>query len=396
MISPQSYIRKNIRLENSHTVFFTRESFSTKNNTLAEILQPKLEGRRTKTLVFVDEGIMDGNPNLIDQINCYFRSREERLNLVCPPQFIKGGEPAKNDWGLVESIWSLLNKYGMCRHSYVIIIGGGASLDLVGFAASTAHRGVRLIRFPTTTLSQGDGGVGVKNGVNFFGKKNWVGTFSVPDAVVNDFTFLHSLPKNQKRAGYVEAIKVALIRDRSFFEFIEENADSLAKFDEKVLEQVIRKSAALHLDHIASSGDPFEKGSARPLDFGHWVAHKLEQISSFKIGHGDAVAIGLSVDLTYAAHVGLVKQKTTDRILNLLEKLEFPLYNDLLFKISDQGKRVILEGLEEFREHLGGELTITLIQGIGEGIEVHAMDQSAIIKAVDDLQKLHLSLKNTS
>jgi len=396
MISPQSYIRKNIRLENSHTVFFTRESFSTKNNTLAEILQPKLEGRRTKTLVFVDEGIMDGNPNLIDQINSYFRSREERLNLVCPPQFIKGGEPAKNDWGLVESIWSLLNKYGMCRHSYVIIIGGGASLDLVGFAASTAHRGVRLIRFPTTTLSQGDGGVGVKNGVNFFGKKNWVGTFSVPDAVVNDFTFLHSLPKNQKRAGYVEAIKVALIRDRSFFEFIEENADSLAKFDKKVLEQVIRKSAALHLDHIASSGDPFEKGSARPLDFGHWVAHKLEQISSFKIGHGDAVAIGLSVDLTYAAHVGLVKQKTTDRILNLLEKLEFPLYNDLLFKISDQGKRVILEGLEEFREHLGGELTITLIQGIGEGIEVHAMDQSAIIKAVDDLQKLHLSLKNTS
>jgi len=396
MISPQSYIRKNIRLENSHTVFFTRESFSTKNNTLAEILQPKLEGRRTKTLAFVDEGIMDGNPNLIDQINSYFRSREERLNLVCPPQFIKGGEPAKNDWGLVESIWSLLNKYGMCRHSYVIIIGGGASLDLVGFAASTAHRGVRLIRFPTTTLSQGDGGVGVKNGVNFFGKKNWVGTFSVPDAVVNDFTFLHSLPKNQKRAGYVEAIKVALIRDRSFFEFIEENADSLAKFDEKVLEQVIRKSAALHLDHIASSGDPFEKGSARPLDFGHWVAHKLEQISSFKIGHGDAVAIGLSVDLTYAAHVGLVKQKTTDRILNLLEKLEFPLYNDLLFKISDQGKRVILEGLEEFREHLGGELTITLIQGIGEGIEVHAMDQSAIIKAVDDLQKLHLSLKNTS
>jgi 3-dehydroquinate synthase len=395
MTSPQSYIRKNIRLENSHTVFFTRESFSPKNNTLAEILQPKLEGRRTKTLVFIDEGIMDGNPNLIDQVNSYFRSREDRLNLVCPPQFIKGGEPAKNDWSLVESIWNLLNKYGMCRHSYVVVIGGGASLDLVGFAASTAHRGIRLIRFPTTTLSQGDGGVGVKNGVNFFGKKNWVGTFSVPDAVVNDFNFLHSLPKNQKRAGYVEAIKVALIRDRSFFEFIEENADSLAKFDEKTLEQVIRKSAALHLDHIASSGDPFEKGSARPLDFGHWVAHKLEQISSFKIGHGDAVAIGLSIDLTYASHVGLVKQKTTDRILNLLEKLEFPLYNDLLLEISDQGKRVILEGLEEFREHLGGELTITLIQGIGEGIEVHAMDQSAIIKAVDDLQKLHLSAKST-
>ena len=146
------------------------------------------------------------------------------------------------------------------------MIGGGAALDLVGFAASTAHRGVRLVRFPTTTLSQGDGGVGVKNGINYFGKKNWIGTFSVPDAVVNDFSFLRGLPKSQKRAGFVEAVKVALIRDRSFFEQIEERADELSQFDEEAMRHVIRKSAALHLDHIASSGDPFERGSARPLD----------------------------------------------------------------------------------------------------------------------------------
>jgi 3-dehydroquinate synthase len=294
----------------------------------------------------------------------------------------------------VEKIWELLNKNAMCRHSYVIVIGGGAALDLVGFAASTAHRGVRLIRFPTTTLSQGDGGVGVKNGVNYFGKKNWIGTFSVPDAVVNDFTFLLGLPKVQKRAGYVEAIKVALIRDRSFFEFIEENAKALASFNTNLLEQVIRKSAALHLEHIAGSGDPFEKGSARPLDFGHWVAHKLEQLSNFQIGHGEAVAIGLAVDLTYSARVGLVKAKTTERILNLLEKLGFPLYHDLLNEVSDSGNRVILEGLEEFREHLGGELTITLIQGIGEGIEVHAMDRQSILQAVSDLHNRHLALRD--
>jgi 3-dehydroquinate synthase len=282
----------------------------------------------------------------------------------------------------------------MCRHSYVIVIGGGAALDLVGFAASTAHRGVRLVRFPTTTLSQGDGGVGVKNGVNYFGKKNWIGTFSVPEAVVNDFNFLLGLPHSQKRAGYVEAIKVALIRDRSFFEFIEENAENLSSFNENLLEQVIKKSAALHLDHIASSGDPFEKGSARPLDFGHWVAHKLEQISDFKIGHGEAVAIGLAVDLTYSALVGLVKAKTTERILSLLETLGFPLYHDLLNEISANGNRVILEGLEEFREHLGGELTITLIQGIGEGIEVHAMDRKIILDAVRDLNNRHISIRN--
>ena len=266
-------------------------------------------------------------------------------------------------------------------------------MDLVGFAASTAHRGIRLVRFPTTTLSQGDGGVGVKNGVNYFGKKNWVGAFSVPDAVVNDFSFLRSLPQTQKRAGYVEAVKVALIRDRSFFEQMEERAEELARFEENVLEQVIRKSAALHLDHIASSGDPFEKGSARPLDFGHWVAHKLEQISDFRIGHGDAVAIGLAVDLTYSHRIGLIKRKTAERSLALLEKLGFRLYDDLLLAESNHGNRVILEGLEEFREHLGGELTITLVQGIGEGVEVHAMDKKEVLASVEDLRERSQSFR---
>ena len=132
MSSSYSYIRKNIRLESSHMVFFTRDSFSTKNDTLAEILQPHREGRRTKALVFVDEGIIDGNPNLLDEISRYFRARDEQLQLVCSPQFIKGGEQAKNDWSLVEKIWTLLNNHAMCRHSYVIVIGGGAALDLVG------------------------------------------------------------------------------------------------------------------------------------------------------------------------------------------------------------------------------------------------------------------------
>ena len=361
------------------------------NETLAEILQPRREGQRTKALVYIDEGILDGNPNLPERIVGYFRGREERLNLVAPPVFMRGGEAAKNDWSLVERIWSDLNEYAMCRHSYVIIIGGGASLDLVGFAASTAHRGVRLIRFPTTSLSQGDGGVGVKNGVNFFGKKNWIGTFCVPDAVVNDFHFLRGLPESQKRAGYVEAVKVALIRDRSFFEQMEERAEDLAHFEEKALEQIIRKSAALHLDHIAGSGDPFERGSARPLDFGHWVAHKLEQLSDFKIGHGDAVAIGLAVDLTYSARIGLIKPKTAQRCLVLLEKLGFELFDELLLTEGKCESRSILDGLEEFREHLGGELTITLIQGIGEGVEVHAMDKKQILNSVEDLQQRHHS-----
>ena len=391
MPNTYSSIRRNVRLDFAHEVFFTRDAFVPENSTLADLLKSEQPGKRTKVLVYLDEGIIDGNPNLPTLVGAYFQKHSNSLNLVCPPCFIRGGEEAKNDWGLVESIWSDLNQYGMCRHSYVIVVGGGAALDLVGFATSTAHRGVRLIRFPTTTLSQGDGGVGVKNGINFFGKKNWVGTFAVPDAVINDFSFLRTLPDSQKRAGYVEAIKVALIRDRAFFEWIEERANELSKFDQLAMEQLIRRSAALHLDHIAGSGDPFERGSARPLDFGHWIAHKLEPMSDFRVGHGDAVAIGLAADVIYCSRIGLLKEQAAERVLALLQALGFEIYHPLLHAQNQQDGSIILDGLEEFREHLGGKLTITLIQALGQGVEVHQMDDEQVLHAIDDLRSRSLA-----
>ena len=390
MPNTYSSIRRNVRLDLTHEVFFTRDAFVPDNTTLSDLLKSDQPGKRTKVMVYIDEGILDGNPNLPGSVDSYFEAHSDKLNLVCPAVFVRGGEEAKNDWGLVESIWANLNKHSMCRHSYIVVVGGGAALDLIGFAASTAHRGIRLVRFPTTTLSQGDGGVGVKNGINFFGKKNWVGTFAVPDAVINDFSFLRTLPDNQKRAGYVEAIKVALIRDRAFFEWIEERADDLARFVPLAMEQLIRRSAALHLDHIAGSGDPFERGSARPLDFGHWIAHKLEPMSDFRVGHGDAVAIGLAADVIYCSRIGLLKEKAAERVLALLQALGFELYHSLLHAQNSEGGSIILDGLEEFREHLGGQLTITLIQALGQGVEVHQMDDRQVLAAMDDLRNRSL------
>lgn len=392
MPNTYSSISRNVRLDISHEVFFTRDAFDLGNSTLVELLKNNKPGKRTKVFVYLDEGILDGNPNLPKVVSNYFKANDAFLELVCAPAFVRGGEEAKNDWRFVESIWSELNHYGMCRHSYVIVVGGGAALDLVGFATSTAHRGIRLIRFPTTTLSQGDGGVGVKNGINFFGKKNWVGTFAVPDAVVNDFSFLRTLPDSQKRAGYVEAIKVALIRDRAFFEWIESRVKDLSQFIPAPMEQLIRRSAALHLDHIAGSGDPFERGSARPLDFGHWIAHKLEPMSNFEIGHGDAVAIGLATDVIYCTKIGLLKEQAAERVLELLSSLGFEIYHPLLHAKNENRGSIILDGLEEFREHLGGKLTITLIQALGQGVEVHQMDDEQVLSAIDDLRTRSLAL----
>ena len=131
----------------------------------------------------------------------------------------------------------------------------------------------------------------------------------------------------------------------------------------------------------------FEFGSARPLDFGHWAAHKLEQLSGHSIRHGEAVALGMALDVTYSHLAGLLPEACASRILLLLESLGFALYANEFHNTDSEGELRVLQGLEEFRQHLGGQLTVTLLQGIGQGIEIHEMDQSIIGDALQALQR---------
>jgi len=362
-----------------HRIVFTRDAFSPENPDLAEILR---EGGGRRALVWIEENVARAHPDLPRAIEAYFHPLEiDFRGVVTAP----GGEAVKADDSLVHNVWRRIDSAHLDRHSYLLAIGGGAFLDLAGFAAATAHRGVRLVRMPTTTLSQGDGGVGVKNGVNHFAKKNWVGTFAVPWAVVNDFALLDGLPAREKRAGLIEGVKVALLRDAAFFEAMESRADALAALEAGAVEMVVRRSAELHLEHIATGGDPFELGSARPLDFGHWVAHKIEPSSGYRIQHGEAVAIGMAVDLVYARRLGLLAASDCARILRLIARIGYALYDDELDRVDEHGGRVVLRGLEEFREHLGGELTITLITGIGRRVEVHEMNPDVVREAMEEL-----------
>lgn len=377
-------LERTIHLELVHRIEFTRDLFSPVNSVLSDVVSKSGSSESSKFIVFVDGGVVGGKQNLLREIQSWFNAKDGELELVDSPFVLPGAEACKNDWSLIPEIWEKMNRNSIDRHSYVLAIGGGAFLDMVGFAASTAHRGVRLIRVPTTSLSQGDGGVGVKNGINYFGKKNWVGSFSVPFAVINDFAFLESLDDTSRRAGIIEAIKVALVRNKKFFIEIEKLSYRLFKLEQAALEYVIQRSAEEHVDHISTSGDPYELGSARPLDFGHWVAHKLEQISAFRIGHGEAVAVGLAVDLIYSKRVGIISKDDCDRILNLIRSTGFNIYDPELSRI-EAGRSVILQGLEEFREHLGGILTITLVPEIGRKIEVNDMDETEILASIDEL-----------
>jgi 3-dehydroquinate synthase len=379
-----SVIQRSIQASWSLRVFFTEDIFAASNLTLRNALA---DAAPRKILVVIDETLAVVQPELSRAVESYFAAHSTALQLVWPPVNIAGGEHAKNSYAPVAEIHSLIDRHHIDRHSYLIAVGGGALLDVAGFAAATAHRGVRHVRIPTTTLSQADSGVGVKNGLNAFGKKNFVGTFAPPFAVINDFNLLATLKPRDKRSGYVEAVKVACIRDAKFFDEIERDAEKLAAFDPAVMKHLIRRCAELHLNHIATNGDPFETGSARPLDFGHWAAHKLEQLSNFQIPHGEAVAIGIALDVIYSRNIGLLDTKSAGRILKLLEQLGFDLFASELLNVGSDGNLQILAGLDEFREHLGGELTITLLHEIGRGVEIHEMNQPKIVEAIHELRE---------
>ena len=365
-------------------VFFTEDVFIPANPVLKDVLA---DASPRKVLVVLEDSLAQALPDLETRIRRYFFPHADCLQLVRPPLLVCGGESAKNSLTLVNDILAQIDRNHLDRHSYLIAVGGGALLDVAGFAAATAHRGLRLVRIPTTTLSQADSGIGVKNGVNAFGKKNFIGTFAPPHAVINDFNLLVTLEPRDKRAGYIEAVKVACIRDRAFFEEIEREADKLAAFEPAAMKRLIHRCAELHLDHIASSGDPFENGSARPLDFGHWSAHKLEQLSDFQMRHGEAVAIGIALDVLYSRNIGLLELESAERILNLLERLGFKLFADELLSADASGNLQVLNGLEEFREHLGGELTITLLLEIGRGAEIHVINTPKVVDAIHELRK---------
>jgi 3-dehydroquinate synthase len=275
-----------------------------------------------------------------------------------------------------------IERQRICRHSIVVAVGGGAVIDMVGYAAAIAHRGVGLIRIPTTVLAQNDAAVGVKNGLNYFGKKNFVGTFAVPLAIIDDREFLETLEDRDWIAGTAEAVKVALIRDAAFFEVLEREADALRRRDPQAMDRLIFRCAELHIDHIALGGDPFESGSSRPLDFGHWAAHKLEHLTRYTLRHGEAVALGMALDVVYSARIGLIPEAVKDRILKLLTALGFSLG---LPDALPGGPAALLAGIEEFREHLGGQLTITLLEGIGRKRDVHEIDAATMEASIAEL-----------
>jgi 3-dehydroquinate synthase len=372
-------IRQSFQVSYAYAVRFTRGAFAPDNPVLRDLLLEAGPGPH-RVLPVLDSGVAEAQPSLAASLRAYAAAHPGAITLVADPLVVRGGETAKSDPVAVAALHGLVAEHEICRHSFILAIGGGAVLDAAGYAAATAHRGVRVVRMPTTVLAQNDAGIGVKNGVNWDGRKNFLGTFTPPFAVINDFDFLATLGERDKRAGIAEALKVALIRDADLFERLHDQRQALAAFEPAAMEEMIVRCAELHLAHIRSSGDPFELGSARPLDFGHWAAHGLEELSGGELRHGEAVAVGVALDSVYSQRTGRIGENDLHAILMTLEGIGFRLAHPLLAELD------VRTSLDRFREHLGGDLTITLLRGIGRGVEVHEIDLDVMRKCIDFLR----------
>lgn len=381
-------VHQRFAVEYRYAVHFTRDVFSPANTTLLSALVGQEPERMHRVLFVVEAQVARLWPGLVRDIEAFVERHASRLRLAAALVVVRGGEVCKNDPAVVAALRSRMNDVGLDRQSFVVCVGGGALQDVVGYAAATTHRGVRIVRLPTTVLSQNDSAVGVKNGINAFGKKNFLGTFAPPFAVINDARFLETLSRRDTLAGMAEAVKVALIRDAAFYEWLSANRHALAACEPGAVAYLIRRCAELHLDHIARSGDPFEFGSARPLDFGHWAAHKLEAMTRHRLRHGEAVAIGMAIDVLYSARAGFLSPATARSVVELLADLGLPLWDDALDATSAAGYPLVVDGLREFREHLGGELTITLVRGIGCGFEVNTIDLAGVREAIQTLKAM--------
>jgi 3-dehydroquinate synthase len=379
----RNYLQQSFQVHFEYKVFFTERLFEIANPVFSDYLRSQQTDNSKKLLFVLDQGVVDHHPGLQEQIKNYLATVPS-FSLVEDMIVIPGGEQSKNDQYAFDKIVKAVHQYGIDRHSYVVAIGGGSLLDIAGYAAAVSHRGIRHIRIPTTVLAQNDSGIGVKNGINFFGKKNFLGTFAPPAVVFNDFHFLSTLNERHWRSGISEAIKVALIKDATFFEWIEDNAKLLAQKDMLSMQYLIKRCAELHLQHIAGA-DPFEMGSSRPLDFGHWSAHKLEQLTNFSVFHGEAVAMGIVLDSVYSYLAGKITEKDITRIVALIKTLGFDITEPQMMIENEQSP--LIAGMNEFREHLGGKLTIMHLLAIGKGEEVHELNIELLKKSSDWINK---------
>jgi len=267
---------------------------------------------------------------------------------------VKPGEQYKNQ-ATVDSLITQLIEMGADRSSTLVGVGGGVITDITGYAASVYMRGIRFGFIPTTILAMVDASIGGKNGIDVGLYKNMVGIIRQPSFILHDMVFVNSLPQSEWENGFAEIIKHACIRDAAMFQQLEESSLSKYQSKKKVLCELIQRNAILKTKVVQK--DEFEKGDRKLLNFGHTLAHAIENMYAFS--HGQAVAIGM----TYACHIAeqLTGFKQTARVVALISKYGLPTYTEF-----DKAKAFSI--LQKDKKKVSTSMNYVLLEKIGRGV----------------------------
>ena len=365
-----------------YSVKFTRNMFGDDNGVLGEIVGA--DGKAEPRVVLVaDRAVVENTPDLGKKIGKYFK--DHGIKLAAKPYVVNGGEINKtNGMTTVRQITELVADSALGRDGFMLAIGGGALLDAAGYAAASFNRGARIIRVPTTLLSQCSGACFPSVGTNVLNRKDSNSIFAVPFASVVDFDFLKTLPDAVRQEGVSEAVKIAVATDAKFLDWIGKNAEKISSGDEETLEELIRRSAALHVDVIAKNKNPIGSDAERIFEFGLWSAHRIEALGRFRIPHGAALAVGLCIDAAYSVAKNMVSEEDADIVGETLAKCGALNGIDRIAPILDRADD-ILWGITEFRQHTGGLPMFP--KPLGKAADVESVDTEKMKEIIADLRK---------
>jgi 3-dehydroquinate synthase len=322
-------------------------------------------------------------PELPGQIRAYFAAHADTLHLVRSPLALSGGEAIKQSAKPVRRMVDALRAGNICRHSVCLAIGGGAFLDAAGLAAALFHRGVRLVRIPTTALAQCDSGVGVKNAINYAGSKNLLGTFAPPWAVLND-SRISSIPSPLPLLldGIAEAVKVAAIKDAAFFRSIERAAPNIAGATSPP--SAASSSAAPCCTSTTSPPPAIPTNSAPPAPSTTAIGRRTNSRRSPSTASPTAMLSPSASPSTPSMPPASAScpKNTPLRLVATLRTCGLPVYAPELSMADRRGRLAVLAGLEEFRAHLGGDLTLTVPAPLGSRSELHSVDETLMADCI--------------
>lgn len=346
--------------ERSYPIYFEEDFFK-----LPGILKEK--NFSSKVLIITDTNVD----------NHYGEQLQHLLSgqgFICNKFVFQAGEQNKN-LDTISLIYDECLKHRLDRKSVIIALGGGVTGDIAGFAASTFMRGIKFVQVPTSLLAQVDSSVGGKVGVDYQGSKNIIGSFYQPSLVYMNLKVLQTLPKREFISGMAEVIKHAVIYDYDFFEYLEQNIDSILKLDTNTLKYVVWKNCIIKSQVVQQ--DETEQELRAILNFGHTIGHALESVLDFSLLHGECVSVGMAAAAFIAYSNNLLAYNDYERILSLLQRFGLPV------KVKDIDCNEVYEEMLRDKKQEKNKLKFILPVRIGRVIQTTEVTKENIFSALE-------------